>query len=127
MSDASPTKTACHVCANLADEVCVRCRRGLCAAHRVRRSGISLYVFGPLFDDGAIRCDDCYSARFWRATIALTAIIGTVVALLSLAKGEFVGAMAGAGLAIIGAGFSFWRAATFDRRAGIEPRAPDRS
>ena len=75
-------------------------------------------MFGPLFDDGAIRCGDCYAARFWRAAVALTAIIGTTIALLSLAKGELVGVLAGLVLGAIGVTFSLWRAAVFDRRAG---------
>lgn len=119
MTDLSSGIPICHACAGRADDVRVRCRRGLCATHRVRRSGISLYVFGPLFDDGAIRCDDCYSARFWRAAVALTAIIGAAVAILSLARGALVGVLAGVGLAIIGVGFSLWRAAAFDRQAGV--------
>jgi hypothetical protein len=72
-----------------------------------------------MFDDGAIRCGDCYAARFWRGALALTAIIGLVVALLSLVKGELTAVFAGLGFGVLGVAFSLWRAASFDRAAGL--------
>jgi hypothetical protein len=113
-----PQETCCS-CEQAAEASCVRCGRPLCSTHRQERSGISRNVFGPFFDDGKVRCGDCYAARFWRAAVALTVIIGGVVALWSLAKGEWPGVAAGAVLGLIGAAFSLWRATSFDRRAGI--------
>lgn len=52
----------------------------------------------------------------------MTAIIGLAIALLSLAKGELAGTVAGLVLGAIGGAFSLWRAATFDRRAGNDAR-----
>jgi hypothetical protein len=119
MTEEPRAETVCCACSQAADARCERCRRALCPTHQQQRSGVSLYVFGPLFDDGKTRCGDCYAARFWRAAVALTAIIGGAIALLSLAKGEFVGVLAGGVLGIIGVTFSLWRAAAFDRRAGV--------
>jgi hypothetical protein len=109
----------CHACSNSGDERCHRCRRPLCATHQRHRSGTALYVFGPFFDDGAIRCGDCYAARFWRGALAGAAIAGLVLTLLSVAKGELAGTLAGIGIGVLGVAFSLWRAAAFDRAAGL--------
>jgi hypothetical protein len=122
MTDARRPETTCHACSHPVHAQCVRCGRALCSTHRQQRSGISLSVFGLRFDDAVVRCGDCYAARFWRASLALTAIIGAAVALLSLAKGELLGVLAGGVLGVIGALFSHWRAVAFERRASVRRR-----
>ena len=92
---------------------------GLLDASPAARGGVSRNVFGPFFDDGAIRCGDCYAARFWRGALAGAAIAGLVLTLLSLAKGELAGVLAGIGIGVIGVAFSLWRAAAFDRDADV--------